>query len=688
VLRGEDSHLDNEQLRIVDTLCEEILRESPGGPWLDDELWTAALEKPCRGNRELIAKVISYARTQRDSIAGASSFSLRFGYVPELQTIGEFTVLEHLGEGGMGTVYKVAFQGERFARPRALKLIKPPPNGVEPEAFLRRFWAEEQCLAKLVHPNIIDIISDGTHEGQAYFTMPFIEGAHIHRYCTPDVPLKRRLSLFQDVCRAVHFAHANGVLHRDLKPENILVSNTGHVTVLDFGLATSIDGAINSLMGGTPLYLAPELLDGEEPTVQSDIYSLGMLFERLLFKCPGYGPDGTTETASALRAQINKARNVVASERQVSVEELREKLERISSLIAEAPKPVSAPRILPFSQRSWIAGGMFAIAAVLIVPAIKLNIGKSSSGNPTQAAQVHEPVQSFGKASDVKSQSPKGKSGQSEIWKPQDAAAKADPPQTQSTTVSNSPQKTSVGTYCAEHVKIVDCERLARVITLKGPYSPFQMESSDGARRLVVDHFARKNAFEDSTWFQAVYMLDARNMRVLDSIEDPVNSPTGAGAVASDSLNYVIVGCSLLHFDVAKERFEKGPSPKVCADWRSSFMALTERGEIIDGSGACSVDRHVIIYAIAGGKCKKQDDYTFPWEPSASELYNNRTERYLLISDGTFHNFPETISLGDEKFSEYQAVTVSKDGKLMEGQRGWKKFVAEIPSGKIVKGPY
>ncbi len=211
--------------------------------------------------------------------------------VPE--TIGPYRIVEPLGEGGMGVVYK-AEQLEPVRRVVAVKLIK---LGMDSKSVLARFDLERRALAAMNHPSIAKVFDAGTTDrGQPYFAMEFVEGTPINQFCDQHrMPLEQRIRLFQEVCAGVQHAHQKGVVHRDLKPGNVLVapdSGKSLPKVLDFGLAkaTNRDLGAGSFMTepehvmGTPEYMAPEQATGDSEIIdtRADVYSLGVMLYELL----------------------------------------------------------------------------------------------------------------------------------------------------------------------------------------------------------------------------------------------------------------------------------------------------------------------------------------------------------------------------------------------------------------------
>jgi serine/threonine protein kinase len=202
--------------------------------------------------------------------------------------IGSYELLDAVGKGGMGSVYRAKRNDEAFDKTVAVKLIGFQLAGSEIESAFRR---ERRILAGLDHPNIARLLDAGTTQaGLLYLVMEFVEGEPIDVYCRrKNLEVPAKLALFADVCSAVQFAHKNFVVHRDLKPRNILVTAEGKVKLLDFGIAKILSDSLGSeetvSFQMTPQYASPEQIKGERITTASDIYSLGVLLYELLTGC-------------------------------------------------------------------------------------------------------------------------------------------------------------------------------------------------------------------------------------------------------------------------------------------------------------------------------------------------------------------------------------------------------------------
>jgi serine/threonine-protein kinase len=213
---------------------------------------------------------------------------------PFLPAVPGYEVLGELGRGGMGVVYQ-ALQ-TRPSRHVALKVIRAGGHATEHE--LARFRSEAEAVARLQHPNIVQIYEVGEHHGLPYFSLEYCAGGSLEKKLagTP-LPPAQAAPLLETLARAVHAAHEQGIVHRDLKPANVLLTGNGTAKITDFGLAKRLDGGAGQTASGaivgTPSYMAPEQARGEGKLVgpAADVYALGALLYELLtgrppFKAP------------------------------------------------------------------------------------------------------------------------------------------------------------------------------------------------------------------------------------------------------------------------------------------------------------------------------------------------------------------------------------------------------------------
>ena len=200
--------------------------------------------------------------------------------------IGRYRLIEEIGRGGMGTVWRAARADGQFEQEVALKLIK---RGMDSDEVLARFVRERQILARLQHRHIARLLDGGvSDDGRPYFVMELAQGPPITTYCEQRaLDTRARLELFVAVCRAVQYAHRSLIVHRDIKPSNVLVTENGEVALLDFGVAKLLgepqgDAVTTTSKLMTPEYASPEQLVGAPVTTASDVYQLGLLLYELL----------------------------------------------------------------------------------------------------------------------------------------------------------------------------------------------------------------------------------------------------------------------------------------------------------------------------------------------------------------------------------------------------------------------
>ena len=203
--------------------------------------------------------------------------------------IGPYTLIRHLGTGGIGAVYLVERMAGGTVQRSALKMLAPHAAG---PSFIERFHREQHILSTMDHPNITRMLDAGLSDsGQPYLVMEYVDGKHLDDYCDQHkLGIPERLELFLRVCEAVAYAHRNLVVHLDLKPSNILVTADGMVKLLDFGTSKLIqpDSRLTTTVMATPAYASPEQLRNEAVTTSCDIYALGaILFELLAGSRPG-----------------------------------------------------------------------------------------------------------------------------------------------------------------------------------------------------------------------------------------------------------------------------------------------------------------------------------------------------------------------------------------------------------------
>ncbi len=248
------------------------------------------LEEACGGDAELrreVQSLLMFESAAEGFLPAPVAADSEAPGLPPGTRIGPYRIVELLGRGGMGSVYR-AEREDDFEQQVALKLV---PRELASPFILRRFHLERQILARLDHPNIARLLDGGTtDDGRPYLVMEHVQGVPIDSYCEErHLTTRERLELLLPICSALAFAHQNLVVHRDIKPGNILVTGEGVPKLLDFGIAKLLDPAegladltrtLERPM--TPRYASPEQVRGEPVTPASDLYSLGVLLYRLL----------------------------------------------------------------------------------------------------------------------------------------------------------------------------------------------------------------------------------------------------------------------------------------------------------------------------------------------------------------------------------------------------------------------
>jgi serine/threonine-protein kinase len=220
------------------------------------------------------------------------------GRLGRVRYFGDYELLDEVGRGGMGIVYKA--RQARLNRVVALKMILTAR--LDSPIDLERFQREAEAPANLEHPHVVPIYEVGEHQGQPYFSMKLLKGGSLDRQMARFArDLRAGVKVLAAVAGAVHFAHQQGLLHRDLKPANILLDGDDQPCVSDFGLARRLQAGCTltqaGLVVGTPSYMAPEQAVGKKAlTPAADVWSLGAMLYELLTGRPPFRADTPLET--------------------------------------------------------------------------------------------------------------------------------------------------------------------------------------------------------------------------------------------------------------------------------------------------------------------------------------------------------------------------------------------------------
>ena len=232
--------------------------------------------------------------TGRDSGLSDSSSSHHGRFLPGTKVAGRYRIVSMLGRGGMGEVYRA--DDLRLGQTVALKFL--PPELAKDAKRLEYFHNEVKLARQISHPNVCRVYDIGEVDGQHFISMEYIDGEDLktllHRI--GRLPKDKGIQIAQQLCSGIAAAHSNGVLHRDLKPANIMIDGQGQARITDFGLAAiSKDGANVIGMSGTPAYMAPEQLLRGETSIQSDLYSFGLILYEAVAGKPAHAATSLAE---------------------------------------------------------------------------------------------------------------------------------------------------------------------------------------------------------------------------------------------------------------------------------------------------------------------------------------------------------------------------------------------------------
>jgi len=242
---------------------------------------------------------------------------------PEPERVGAVRILERIGAGGMGVVYRGVH--EPTGRVVAVKMLSA--QGAADKRLVSRLKREVRAASKLRHPGIVSLHESGDHAGVPYYVMDYVDGLELAEHLAEhEVPLRRRIELLVAAAHAVEHAHRHGIVHRDLKPDNLMVDVEGQMRLLDFGLAKDLDvesGVLSAVsvegeLLGTPAFMSPEQGVGEPVDYRSDVYALGAILYWMLTGSPPH--EGNTPLQLVYRVVNEEPRDPRAIDPSVPAE--------------------------------------------------------------------------------------------------------------------------------------------------------------------------------------------------------------------------------------------------------------------------------------------------------------------------------------------------------------------------------
>jgi len=315
------------------------------------------------------------------------------------QSLGRYEILELVGEGGMGVVYRAL--DTQLDREVAVKVIREAAT-TDPKR-IERFEREARAVARLSHPNILEIYDFGNDKGVSYAVMELLDGETLrHRLIRSKLPQRKLLQIAEEVADGLGAAHREGIVHRDLKPENVFLTSDGRVKILDFGVAhlrtpprektdpTAVTEALtdSGTIVGTLSYMSPEQIRGREVTGQSDIFSLGCVLYEMISRRQAFPAGTTAETVAAILEEDPRPLAGMVTDLPFTLEQIvsrcleKQPADRFESArdvafalnaAAEALKSGSASQTRPVvngwrSPRTaaWAFGGTLVAAAVAV----------------------------------------------------------------------------------------------------------------------------------------------------------------------------------------------------------------------------------------------------------------------------------------------------------------------------------
>ncbi|MGD8538954.1 MAG: protein kinase [Candidatus Aminicenantes bacterium] len=376
----------------------------------DDSIYCGKCTTPLKTSDDAPIEHTETLQAPKEDLTSGSTFA------------GRYQIIEELGKGGMGWVYRA--MDKKLSEEVALKLIKP--EIASDKKTVQRFSNELKIARKIAHKNVGKMYDLNEEDGTHYITMEYVPGQDLKGLIrqSKQLTVGTAISITQQICDGLSEAHSLGVVHRDLKPSNIMIDKNGNARIMDFGIARSVEGkglTGAGIMIGTPEYMAPEQVEGKEVDARTDIYSLGIiLYEMLTGRVPFEGdtalsvavkhktemPKAPTEYNERIPEDLNR---LILRCLEKDKEKRYQSVDELSPELADIEKGVpTAERVMPertpltsreitvkFSLKRLLLPGAVVIAVIIVALLIwkvlpRKGRGPLPAGKPSLAVMYFE----------------------------------------------------------------------------------------------------------------------------------------------------------------------------------------------------------------------------------------------------------------------------------------------------------